>query len=228
MIRTYLFIAAVFVLLTNNINAQSDPKTDLLNLFRKYKEASSLDLKFEMKLVLSQNKHNKSYSGVVKASDNLYYSSIMGKTTINNDDVRIIIDDNMHLVMCTDGINDRAYKDLVSGLVISEDILNGMKISYKSNSDNATVIELKEPYSGNTMLYTINAKSGLLSKYECTYSANAADGISRMEITYTKMEVNSKLDKSFFSTHDVVKRSGKRLSLLGKYASYQLIDQIKK
>jgi hypothetical protein len=226
-----LLLALTFLLcgLVSFVSVNEDQgKKILMESFLKYKNASSMNLSFDMEVVPKDGKMKieQTFKGVVRSEGRFYYSSVMGRTNLNNGDFNLTVDDNNKMIICSPAFSDNDLESFASKIVLDKETLDEFDIRLISQVNNLFRIEIKDSQQGITIFYTIDGTSKLMTSYESVYSNSESSGLARVMIRYTKSELNVNLDKSVFSADAIVKKSGKKITPIGKYASYQIVNRL--
>jgi hypothetical protein len=229
-IRKYSIILLLLVGSVTATPAQS-PVQMIVNMNSMYGAAVNYSMSVNMKFFMGNNDVTpiQSFSGeVFKSSDN-YYSSIMGKTTIVNKNCTVFIDDGEKLIVYSK--NDHVKKKSKDPMELPDTSLFGKaaKYSFGKGTDACARILI---VPGDQSFYKkievlINKKTFALEEvvYDYKVEDDPAGSIQKITIQYASVNLNAVIPNDRFSEARFISRQKGKLSGVGKYSAYKVVEQ---
>ena len=211
--------------------AAQTPVQLLLKMNETYGKAQSYSMNVEMKFFYGNNDVTpvNTSKGEVRKSGDLYYSSIMGKTTIVNKNCTVFIDDGQKLIVYSKS-GDHPSKPPVDDIPDTSSFGSAVKYSYGKGTvtGERVIITPSDKTVYSRIEVVINRKNFTLEEVAYYYPpAEDEQGASvqKVQVTYSSVALNNSIPDDFFSEKKFVVRSKGKLAGVGKYAAYQVVEQ---
>jgi hypothetical protein len=213
------------------LRAQS-PVQMVISMNNVYAKASSFTMSVEMNMFIGTNDITpvQSYTGEVCKSGELYYSSLMGKTTLCNKECTIFIDDREQTIVYSKNPDKRKRSNPTENIVPDTGDF-GKHASYTFGKGTATgsriVIIPVDQSLYKKIEMVINKTSFVLEEVVYYYSDNEnfSASLTKTCIRYTSVKLNAAVPMSKFSETNFVVRKNGKLTGAGKYAGYEVFEQ---
>ncbi len=225
----YTFCVA-FVLTIQFIHAQ-DARMLLVNMNKVYSHATSFSMGVRVKVfeAISDTNTQVVYNGNMKAQGNLYYSELMGKTTLVNRNCFLLIDEENQVVLFNSKkpskVNPSGEKLDIDTFLDSTLFKNAQVkiVGQVGDIKKVEIIQKDDVYT--RLVLSINLKTFLLT--EVVYYLNDSEelGYSKLIVSYSDIKLNRELSESFFSEKQYIEKRGGKIVPVGKCAGFTFVDQ---
>lgn len=198
-----------------------------------YAKASSFTMNVQMDMFMGTNDVTpiQSHSGEACKSGNLYYSSIMGKTTVCNKECTVFIDDGEKTIIYSKNPDDNKRNNEPVESIVPDTADFGKQASYtfgKGTSTGSRIVIVPVDQSLYKKIeMVVNKTSFVLEELVYYYSDNEdfSSSLTSVRIRYTSVQLNAVVPSSKFSEKSFVTRKSGKLTGVGKYAAYKVIEQ---
>lgn len=215
--------------LSSDLCAQNEKET-LRAMYATYSSLSSLQMNVNVQLFAKSSDITpmQQSSGKVYKDGLNYFSEMMGRATLINKNCALIVDNSNRIIMYSEP--EGKAKDQKTDDILPDSVLFGQsKMKTLSNKDNHHCIEVKydnDPQYDRIEM-TVNTVNHTLEKI--VYYFKPMNGRSplfeKLAISYTSIVINGDISSSVFSEKSFVSVSRNKVTPLGKYATYEVIDQ---
>lgn len=198
-----------------------------------YAKATSFTMNVEMSMFMGTNDVTpiQSYTGEVCKSGELYYSSLMGKTTVCNKECTVFIDDGEKTIVYSKNPDDKKRNNEPAENVVPDTADFGKQAAYtfgKGTSTGSRVVIVPVDQSLYKKIeIVINKTTFVLEELVYYYSDNEdfSSSLTSTRIRYTSVQLNAAVPATKFSEKNFVTRKSGKLIGVGKYAAYNVIEQ---
>lgn len=227
-LKLLLLLLPVFYIST--VSAQT-PQADLRKMTAMYRSAKSYSMDITARFYSTEpGTAVQSHTGKACKSGSNYFSQMLNRTTIYNSRCRMLVDEEQKLILF-----NKPNKKEVNSIEPEEQLFMDSvfyataKVRYISQDAVRKKIEVKTK-SGefDRMELVINAQTYALEQVVYYYAQNTANGVagySKTEISYTNIGINKPIPDSLFSEKKYIDRIKNKLTGVGRYATYKVVDQ---
>lgn len=213
------------------LHAQT-PMQMVINMNNTYVKATSFTMNIEMAMFMGTNDVTpvQSYKGEACMSGNLYYSTLMGKTTVCNKECTVFIDDGQKTIVYSKN-PDSKNKSEEAQEIIPDTANFGRQAKYSFGKGTATasrvIIVPVDQSLYKKIEIVINNTTFVMEELLYHYSDNEdfSSSLTSTRIRYTSVVLNATVPSSKFSEKTFVTRKNGNLTGAGKYAAYEVIEQ---
>jgi outer membrane lipoprotein-sorting protein len=214
------------------LNAET-PVEMVIHMNKVYAGAKSFSMNIEMKMFIGNNDVTpaSTYTGEAYKSGSSYYSFLMGKTTVCNNQCTVFIDDAEKIIVY--GEHTQKQKKEQGPLEIPDTSVFGKLASYKFGKGSETSSRIVIVPSDRTLYkrieLLINKKTYALEEVSYSYAAeeDPASAVQKITIRYFNILFNPSISPDKFSESRFISRKKGQLSGIGKYAAYHIVEQDK-
>lgn len=203
-------------------------REDLAKMNKLYIGASSCHFKFNV--TMHMNKEKKNFTGELASEGKQYYLSLMGVTTVMNDDYAVQVNTHQQVI-----VYQEMKKNTLNNALDKTDFLKAidsilknpeLNISYAENTADKKVIVVKADKDAAITEYrfTLN-KDFHLVNFTYTLGSEYASSASKVEINYTSVSLNKAIDKKVFSEKKFISGTGNKMKPQSGYEKYRIINQ---
>lgn len=228
--KFHFALAVLLTLIYHGVHAQETPLQVIEKMRGTYDKASSYSMHVTLKLFAkTQDASALSVSeGEVNVSGKNYYSSMLGKTTVVNEDYQVFADDKQHIMLVSTAHHNRNRDDANS--ILDSTMYQGYQLKFLEQGATLDRIEitLDDPESGySSIRLHIDPRNYTLLQVEYYYKAGSPETSTyeKATITYTNVKLNEKIPDSVFSTDTYFTQKKGELVLAPAFGTYRLIDQ---
>ena len=230
----YLTLAGFFFCCGISIAQKKDSKADLLKMNETYSRANSYSMNIAVRVFEGKSASTEptAYSGIVKKSNDGYFSSMKGISVIVNDHCSILVDDNQKMIVYgTSAGKNPKQKDPGTQFspVLDTALFNKNQIELKSYGNGQETFKVLTP--GNEffekMEVTLDISSYTLSEIIYYYKSSEDISGSKVIVNYSDVKLNKAMSASVFSERAYIEKKGDKLHGIGKYVGYKLLDNTK-
>ncbi len=230
-ILRYLY---VFMIFFSPAVLQAEEPIDVLSKMRStYENARSFSMGVTLKMYGSSTDAtpSSSGSGTVMMSGNNYFSSMLGKTVLINNDFEMILDEKQKAIIVADAPSTHFKKQKANGIIDSS-LYEGMQLKFLERSAAKIRIEMKSGDTESSYQYiriTINPVNYTLIEVEYLYAKNenTVSPYEKAIISYSNILLNVKMPDTAFSNDKYFLKKGNKVIASSLYGSYKVIDQRK-
>lgn len=218
------------LIIGSQLHAQNEKET-LRAMYSNYNTMESLQMNVSVQLFRLSNDNapmQQSQGKVFKDGFN-YYSEMMGRTTLINKRCAVIIDNNNKVLLYSEP-EGKASKEKESTEVLPDSVLFGTgKLKTVSNKNNLHCIEIVNDKDAQyrKIEMTINTLTKTLERIDYYFKPSEGRNpvFEKMTIIYSGIVINGKVSEDIFSEKKYISVSRDKITGLGKYAAYEIIDQ---
>ena len=224
-------VVSLFLCACAFAHAQS-PMQIVMKMNATYAAAKSYSMHVNMNMYMGTNDVTpiSSGKGIVHKSGEMYFSSIMGKTTICNKECTVFIDEGQKQILYNrnpKAKNPNHQKN--SEIPDTSEFGRMAKYSFGVGNETSTriVVIPAEQLIYKKIELLINKTTFALEELVYYYSDNKSftSPLSIVRITYSSIQLNNSIPLTQFSEKNYVVRKAGTLTGTGNYASYEVIEQ---
>ncbi len=235
------WIMCVGSMLLFALQVVADEREDIKAMNKAYRDTKNYSMEVEMQLFNEQGKMLKTTKGFIRKMEMNYATSILGKQTVYNTSGRIIIDEQEKIMIYADPLSPEYFAQMNNERLLSDSLLFSPEATYTYIRKDAlhTSIQITEKEKGeyDKIEITLNSKTHFLEEVVYYYNQSIEDegevikndsGISKIIVRYNSIKINAKIDGSVFSEKMYLENKAGKLTGVGKYSSFTVVDQRKK
>lgn len=230
-ILRYLYL--LLILFSPAVMQAEEPIDVLTKMRSTYENARSFSMGVTLKMYGSANEATpvSSGSGTVMMSGNNYFSSLLGKTVLVNNDFEMILDEKQKAMIVADAPASH-FKKQKANSIIDTSLYEGMHLTFIERSTAKIRIEMKPDDVESSYQYirlTINPVNYTLIEVEYLYAKNEnmVSPYEKATISYSDILLNVKMPDTAFSNDKYFLKKGNKVIASSLYGSYKVIDQRK-
>ena len=228
--RIKIIFGCALLLLCQFAFAQETPLQVIGKMRKTYDDARSYSMHVTLRLFAKSQDASAlvTAEGEVKVSGTNYYSSMLGKTTVVNDDYQLVTDEKQHVILVATA--HHANKRDRANTLLDSSLYEGYQLKFLEQSPTLNRIEIivNDPEAGyNSIQLHIDPSNYTLVKVEYYYK-KGSPGMSTYEkttISYSNIKLNDKIPDSAFDSDEFFTQKKGELVQTPAYATYRLIDQ---
>lgn len=232
MIRKIQIVALLICSQVSLLLAQT-PLEMVIKMNDAYGKATSYSMTVELAMFMGTNDVTpvQTYTGEACKSGALFYSSLMGKTTVCNDECTVFIDDGQKTIIYSKNPDKKKSSDEAEDAMVPDTSEFGKMAKYSFGTGTATGSRVIIVPSDQTLYkkieVVINKTNFTMEEMVYHYSDNEdfSSSLSSVRIRYSNVKLNTAVPVSKFSEKVFVTRSKGKLVGVGKYAAYEVVEQ---
>lgn len=229
-----IFLSNCFLILFSIAGISQDWVTDFKKMNQKYTDANSFSMSISVKIFekLTSIEPMMSYSGKMAVSGNNYYSEMIGKITIVNENYSLLVDNSQKLIMYKNTLKNKKTEVKADKIPMSIDTAMYKNATAKYLINTATEKKIQLLFNSgqySKIEVSINAVNNSLTQIIYFSTSKSANEVSaeKIVVDYTEVKMNNEISPSLFSEKKIFKKNGDKLELVDAYKNYRLIDENK-
>ena len=208
------------------IAGTSTPASDLKKMRDVYNTAQSISMQAQVKVYPKNENAPKIYKGLLKKDGKKFYSEMMGRIIVCDGKHIVAVDKLNKTLMLSNAADEGLYAENMMQLDTS--VLRAYKATYTLKNDTEKKITLDATIAGYKKFeITLDAKQHVIKKVYYEFRNEAYQGVSKVDITYSDVQLNKVIDASNFNLANYIV-VGKTPAAAGNYTSYTIIDKREK
>jgi hypothetical protein len=228
--KKYCTLLAFFITALS-LSAQ-DWVADMKKMNKVYSEAHSFSMNISVKVYEKVNSvaPMMTYAGNMAKSELGYCSELMGKTTLVNDRVSLLIDKNQRLILykkVTDK-NKQSLKPPPIPMSVDSAMYANAKVKYLINNATEKKIQIISKGTAYSKVeISINTADNTMKQIIFYTENNNGDDSSteKVVVDYTNVKINTTISSAVFAEQKFIVVTGKKATTTKAYSGYQLIDE---
>lgn len=224
------FISIALGFLAGLLPAQETPQQVIDKMRATYDNARSYSMQVSLGLYTKASDVSafSTSNGTVKVAGDSYFSSILGKTVLVDDDYEMILDEKQKIMLVADApVHTRKEK---SNTILDSSLYTGMQMKFLEHSASLDRIEISITNEESGYRYIrlkIDPETHTLTEVEYIYrnSSQEANPYEKVVIRYSAIQLNGTIPASTFSHTAYFTKNGNVLAASATYKTFQLIDQ---
>lgn len=223
-----LGLLAIWLLLTPLMMVGQTAKEVVKEMNKTYASLSGFQMEVKMVVKDANGAVVSSYRGESAKNGASFYSEIMGKKMLVNNNYMVSVDESQKLIVVGEKPKEQATQQNDPSAMIDQLFEQSKQVMsfYKKADDRYYIrVEMKDDPLYEHVDLVVRKKDHALLHFAYQVKSDSEVSYERIEIDYSNVQLNPGAGKSKFSEKQFVTVSAKKVTPVSKYKDYQIIDQ---